>query len=94
MPPRTSTAAIPHATAVLPTHDMNINPRGKATSTGYRDINMSVKFRGHVCEIQIQLAAMLEVKHDQVHPRDLRPLARRRPPAAKTCMHVSKTCRT
>ena len=38
--------------------------RGGATSTGYRDINMSVKFRGHVCEIQIQLAAILEVKHD------------------------------
>ena len=31
---------------------------------GYRYINMSVKFRGHVCEIQIQLAAILEVKHD------------------------------
>ena len=38
--------------------------RGGPTSTGYRDINMSVKFRGHVCEIQIQLAAILEVKHD------------------------------
>ena len=40
--------------------------RGGATSTGYRDINMSVKFRGHVCEIQIQLAAILEVKQHQV----------------------------
>ena len=43
---------------------MTMNPRGKATSTGYRDINMSLKFEGHVCEIQIQLAAILEVKHD------------------------------
>ena len=47
---------------------MTVNPRGKATATGYRDINMSVKFEGHVCEIQIQLAAILEVKHDQVNP--------------------------
>ena len=25
---------------------------------------MNVRFRGHVCEIQIQLAAILELKHD------------------------------
>ena len=47
--------------------------RGKATATGYRDINMSIKFEGHVCEIQIQLAAILEIKHDQVaHARRAR----------------------
>ena len=31
--------------------------RGKATASGYRDINMNVKFEGHVCEIQIQLVS-------------------------------------
>ena len=45
--------------------------RGKATNTGYRDINMSVKFRGHVCEIQIQLAVILEVKHDGTEAYEL-----------------------
>ena len=36
--------------------------RGEPTPTRYRDINISVAFEGHVCEIQIQLAAILEIK--------------------------------
>ena len=36
--------------------------RCEATPSGYRDINISVMFDGHVCEIQIQLAAILQVK--------------------------------
>ena len=36
--------------------------RGEPTPSGYRDINISVMFGGHVCEVQIQLAAILEVK--------------------------------
>ena len=45
--------------------------RGEPTSTGYRDINISVEFEGHVCEIQIQLAALLEIKHDQTPAYEL-----------------------
>ena len=40
--------------------------RADPTSMGYRDINMNVAYAGHVCEIQIQLAAILEIKHEQV----------------------------
>jgi len=40
--------------------------RAGPTSMGYRDINLNVGYAGHVCEIQIQLAAMLEIKQDMV----------------------------
>ena len=41
-------------------------PRGTASAIGYRDINFNIIFCGHVCEIQIQLAAVLEVRQYQV----------------------------
>lgn len=38
--------------------------RGARSTTGYRDMTVNISYEGHVCELQIELAAMLEVKYD------------------------------
>lgn len=38
----------------------------RGAPSGYRDINIHLKFGGHVCEVQIVLAAVLVIKQYQV----------------------------